>query len=149
MLRIILQSFYNSSGNTFIPGSYISALTYCTNVEALFEYLLTLIDTSSEVKKIRMALASVTRQTTEPLAEAALKVKALTSSLLFMMNPNSTLGEVDKMSNYAAQDSIYSFVTTKTRGFLQNLKRTANQMSKEINPAGTPRGCKQLDCLKP
>ena len=49
-----------------------------------------------------------------------------------MMNPNSTLGEVDKMSNYAAQDSIYSFVTTKTRGFLQNWKRTANQMSKEI-----------------
>ena len=116
----------------YIPGSYISALTYCTNIEPLFKYLLTLIDTSSEVKKIRIALASVKREPNEPLAEASLKVKALTSSLLFMMNPNSTLADVDKRSNYAAQDSIYSFVTAKTRGFLQNWKRTANQMSKEI-----------------
>ena len=49
-----------------------------------------------------------------------------------MMNPNSTLANVDKRSNYAAQDSIYSFLTAKTQGFLQNWKRTANQMSKEI-----------------
>ena len=116
----------------YIASSYISALTYCTNVEQLFDYLLTLIDTSSEIKKIRLALSTVSRGPKEPLAEAALKVKALTSSLLFMMNPNSTLEEVDKRSNFAAQDSIYSFVTTKTRALLQNWKRTANQMSKEI-----------------
>ena len=117
----------------YIASSYISALTYCTNVEQLFDYLLTLIDTSSEIKKIRLALSSVSRQPKEPLAEASLKVKALTSSLLFMMNPNSTLAEVDKRSNYAAQDSIYSFVSSKTRALLQNWKRTANQMSKEIS----------------
>ena len=117
----------------YIASSYISALTYCTNVEQLFDYLLTLIDTSSEIKKIRLALSSVSRAPKEPLAEASLKVKALTSSLLFMMNPNSTLAEVDKRSNYAAQDSIYSFVTAKTRALLQNWKRTANQMSKEIS----------------
>jgi uncharacterized membrane protein YgcG len=116
----------------YIASSYISALTYCTNVEQLFDYLLTLIDTSSEIKKIRLALSSVSRQPKEPLAEATLKVKALTSSLLFMMNPSSTLTEVDKRSNYAAQDSIYSFVSPKTRALLQNWKRTANQMSKEI-----------------
>ena len=116
----------------YIASSYISALTYCTNVEQLFDYLLTLIDTSSEIKKIRLALSSVSRGPKEPLAESALKVKALTSSLLFMMNPNSTLEEVDKRSNFAAQDSIYSFVTQKTRALLQNWKRTANQMSKEI-----------------
>lgn len=117
----------------YIAGSYISALTYGTNTEQLFDYLLTLIDTSSEIKKIRLALANVTRQPKEPLAEAVLKMKALTSSLLFMMNPNSTLAEVDKRSNYAAQDSIYSFVSSKTRALLQNWKRTANQMSKEIS----------------
>ena len=116
----------------YIPNSYLSALTYNRNVEALFQYLLALVDTSSEVKKVRIALSSVTRQIKEPLSEATMRVKALTNSLLYMMNPNNTVEEVNKRSDYAAQDSIYSFVTNKTKNLLMQWKRSANQMQKKI-----------------
>ena len=130
-----------------LSASYISALTYSMDTEALFEYLLSLVDTSTEVKKIRDALAAVIRKQTDPIATPVLKVKSLTTSLLFMLKPNEDLADVDRRSTRAAQDSIFSFVNDATKEELSRWKRRANEMGKTVSLNDFMEACNAIELL--
>ena len=98
-----------------LTSSYISALTYSQDGVALFTYLLSLVDTSSEVTKIRLALAAIERKQNEPISVSALKVKAMTTSLLFLLQPSAELASIDRRSTRAAQDAIFCLVSEPTK----------------------------------
>ena len=115
-----------------LESSYISALTYSQDGVALFTYLLSLVDTSSEVTKIRLALAAIERKQNEPISVSALKVKAMTTSLLFLLQPNAELASIDRRSTRAAQDAIFCLVSEPTRIALTNWKRRTNEMDKKV-----------------
>ena len=59
----------------YLPNSYQPALTYSQNLNDLFEFLLSLVDTNSEITKIRNALSKVVRKCDEPASFSVLKVK--------------------------------------------------------------------------
>ena len=80
-----------------LPAHYTSAMSFSMSTNALFQHLVSLIDTSSEVKKVRKALSEVTRKPGDILADPVLKTKALTATLLWMMNPAETMDVVARL----------------------------------------------------
>ena len=117
----------------YLPESYVSSLTYSNDTEQLFTYLISLVNTTHEVSKIREALGQIERKTDESLANAVLKVKSLTNSLLFMLNPSATLEDVDRRSSIQAVDSIFSLVNQQTADHLKGWKRRANEMNRKMS----------------
>ena len=96
----------------------------------LFEFLLSLVDTQTEITKIRIAIGKIVRKQDEPVSFVVLKLKSLTSSLLFMIEPTATLNQVSKRSSRAAIDGLYSLVADEARAQLTSWKRRCNEMAK-------------------
>ena len=114
----------------YLKNSYQPALTYSRNLNELFEFLLSLVDTQTEITKIRTAIAKIVRKQEEPVSFSVLKLKSLTSSLLFMIEPTATLNQVSKRSSRAAIDGLYSLVSDRARVQLTSWKRRCNEMAK-------------------
>ena len=114
----------------YLKNSYQPALTYSRNLNELFEFLLSLVDTQTEITKIRTAIAKIVRKQDEPVSFSVLKLKSLTSSLMFMIEPTATLFEVSKRSSRAAIDGLYSLVSDAARVQLTSWKRRCNEMAK-------------------
>ena len=114
----------------YIKNSYQPALTYSRNLNELFTFLLSLVDTNSEITKIRNAISKITRKQEEPASFSVLKLKSLTSSLLFMMDPTATVQNVSQRSSRAAIDGLYSLITDEARLQLTSWKRRCNEMAK-------------------
>ena len=118
--------------NTYLPEAYISALTFSTDVDQLFTYLISLVNTSHEVEKIRNALASIERKPNDPLTGPILKTKALTVSLLYMLQPASDEEDVSRRANIAAGDAIFSLINSKAGAQLRAYKRRAVEIGKRL-----------------
>ena len=114
----------------YLKNSYQPALTYSRNLNELFEFLLSLVDTQTEITKIRTAIGKIVRKQDEPVSFVVLKLKSLTSSLLFMIEPTATLNQVSKRSSHAAIDGLYSLVLDEARAQLTSWKRRCNEMAK-------------------
>ena len=117
----------------YIKNSYQPALTYSRNLNELFSFLLSLVDTNSEITKIRCAISKITRKQEEPVSFAVLKLKSLTSSLLFMMDPTATVQNVSQRASRAAIDGLYSLITDEARLQLTSWKRRCNEMAKSCS----------------
>ena len=83
----------------YIENSYQAALTYSRNLNELFEFLLSLVDTETEITKLRNAISKITRKQEDPVSFSVLKMKSLTTSLLFMIDPTAQLSEVTKRAS--------------------------------------------------
>ena len=88
------------------------------------------MDTQTEITKIRTAIAKIVRKQEEPVSFSVLKLKSLTSSLLFMIEPTANLNQVSKRSSRAAIDGLYSLVSDAARVQLTSWKRRCNEMAK-------------------
>ena len=76
---------------------------------------------------MRVSLSTASREPLEALNETALRVKCLTTSLLYMVNPSMSEDDVKKRSNWVAQDSVLSFVS-----HLIKWKQSANQLATPV-----------------
>lgn len=118
--------------NAYLPEAYISALTFSSDVDQLFTYLISLVNTSHEVEKIRTALAAIERKPNDPLTGPILKTKALTVSLLYMLQPASNEEDVSRRANIAASDAIFSLINAKAGAQLRAYKRRAVEIGKTL-----------------
>ena len=98
-----------------LPDYYTSAMSFSMSTNALFNHLVSLIDTSSQVKLVRKELSQVSRKPGESIASVALKVKSLTASLLWMLEPSAEMSKISRKSDKASVRSIPSFLEQKTR----------------------------------
>ena len=99
----------------YIENSYQAALTYSRNLNELFEFLLSLVDTETEISKLRSAISKITRKQEDPVSFSVLKMKSLTTSLLFMIDPNAPLSEVTKRASRAAVDALYTLISEEAK----------------------------------
>ena len=118
--------------NKYLPEAYISALTFSNDVDQLFTYLISLVNTSHEVEKIRSALAAIERKPNDALTGPILKTKALTVSLLYMLQPASNEDDVSRRANIAAGDAIFSLINPKAGAQLRAYKRRAVEIGKRL-----------------
>lgn len=111
-----------------LPAHYTSAMSFSLSTNALFQHLVSLIDTSSEVKKVRKALSEVSRKPGEILADPVLKTKALTATLLWMMDPSEAMNVVTRKAEKAGIRAIFCLLEDKTKQQLSVWKRRQNEM---------------------
>ena len=112
----------------YLPAHYTSAMSFSMSTNALFQHLVSLIDTSSEVKKVRKALSEVSRKPGDILADPVLKTKALTATLLWMMNPTESMNIVTRKAEKAGIRAIFCLLEAKTKQQLSVWKRRQNEM---------------------
>ena len=124
-----------------MPEAFIAAQTYSTDTSQLFSYLLNLIDTTAEISKCRVALKNIVRKSEENISIVILKVKAITTSLYFLVSPHASLESITRKSNKAAIEAIYSLISDSTKIALTKWKRRANELDKETSLA------EHLECV--
>ena len=99
----------------YLKDHYTSAMSFSMSTNSLFNHLVSLIDTSSQIKMVRKELANVKRKPGDALAQAVLKVKSLTASLLWMLSPTDDIIKVTRKADKAAIRCIGSLLEDKTR----------------------------------
>ena len=114
----------------YIENSYQAALTYSRNLNELFEFLLSLVDTETEITKLRNAISKIQRKQEDPVSFAVLKMKSLTTSLLFMIDPSASLAEVTKRASRASIDALYTIISEEAKTHLTAWKRKCNEMGR-------------------
>ena len=124
-----------------MPEAFIAAQTYSTDTSQLFSYLLNLIDTTAEIEKCRVALKNIIRKSEENISIVILKVKAITTSLYFLVSPHATLESITRKSNKAAIEAIYSLISDATKAAQTKWKRRANELDKDTSLA------EHLECV--
>ena len=77
---------------------------------------------------MRKALSEVTRRPGDILADPVLKTKALTATLLWMINPAETMNVVTRKAEKAGIRAIFCLLEVKTKQQLSVWKRTQNEM---------------------
>ena len=90
---------------TYIPTGYQSALVYSKHLAGLFEYIISLVSSDSEVVKVRKALSNVRRKPGENLNEVVLKVQALSYMLYTMLQPSKEDTLIQKRASRTAMDT--------------------------------------------
>ena len=118
-----------------LPESFLAAQTYATDTSQLFNYLLNLIDTTGEISKCRTALKNITRKTDDSISIVILKVKAITTSLYFLVSPNASLDSITRKADKSAIEAIYSLVSDSTKNALVKWKRRATELDKQTSLA--------------
>ena len=78
---------------------------------SLFDYIISLISSDSEVAKVRQSLANVRQQPGDSLNEVVLKVQALTYMLYSMLSPNKEGSLVQKRASNTALDALLSLMS--------------------------------------
>ena len=106
-----------------LPESFLAAQTYATDTSQLFNYLLNLIDTTGEISKCRTALKNITRKTDDSISIVILKIKAITTSLYFLVSPHASLDSITRKADKSAIEAIYSLVSDSTKNALVKWKR--------------------------
>ena len=91
---------------------------------------MSLVDTETEITKLRNAISKITRKQEDPVSFAVLKIKSLTTSLLFMIDPTAQLSEVTKRASRAAVDALYTLISEEAKTHLTSWKRRCNEMGK-------------------
>ena len=118
-----------------LPESFLAAQTYATDTSQLFNYLLNLIDTTGEIAKCRTALKNITRKTDDSISIVILKVKAITTSLYFLVSPHATLDSITRKADKSSIEAIYSLVSDSTKNALVKWKRRATELDKHTTLA--------------
>ena len=113
-----------------LPESFLAAQTYAKDTSALFNYLLNLIDTTGEIGKCRVALKNVTRKVSDPISVVILKVKAITTSLYFLVSPHGSLDSITRKADKSSIEAIYSLVSEATKSALVKWKRRAVELDR-------------------
>ena len=113
-----------------LPESFLAAQTYAQDTGALFNYLLNLIDTTGEIAKCRTALKNITRKVNDSISLVVLKIKAITTSLYFLVSPHGTLDSITRKADKSAIEAIYSLVSDSTKNALVKWKRRAVELDK-------------------
>ena len=118
-----------------LPESFLAAQTYATDTSQLFNYLLNLIDTTGEISKCRTALKNITRKTDDSISIVILKIKAITTSLYFLVSPHASLDSITRKADKSAIEAIYSLVSDSTKNALVKWKRRATELDKQTTLA--------------
>ena len=113
-----------------LPESFLAAQTYAQDTGALFNYLLNLIDTTGEIGKCRTALKNVTRKVNDPISVVVLKIKAITTSLYFLVSPHGSLDSITRKADKSSIEAIYSLVSDSTKSALVKWKRRAVELDR-------------------
>ena len=131
-----------------LAAHYSSAMSFAMSTDSLFQYLVSLIDTSSEIRKVRKCLQEINRHPGQALTDPVLKVKSLTATLLWMLKPNESLETVQKKSDKAAIKSIFQLVDSKARTLLSQWKRRQNDMEAETSLNELIEAANNIELLK-
>ena len=131
-----------------LPAHYSSAMSFAMSPDSLFQYLVSLIDTSSEIRKVRKCLQQIKRQPGDILTDPVLKVKSLTATLLWMLKPNENLETVQRKSDKAAIKSIFQLVEGKARTLLSQWKRRQQDMEVDTSLNELIEAANNIELLK-
>ena len=116
----------------YLPNSHQAALTYSRDGNALFDFLLSIVDTSQEIAKIRAAILKISRKPEDPISLPVLKMKSLMTSLFFMLDPESTMTNVTKRAERAAIDCFYCLISPECKTWVHSWKRRCQEMNKQV-----------------
>ena len=116
----------------FKPASLLTARSFSDSANELIQFLISLVNTPSEVQKVREALKKISREPTTELIDSVLKVKSLTSTLLLLNNPKSDRQRIDKRSTTAALDCIFDMVNIQVQEGLRIFKQRATETEREV-----------------
>ena len=131
-----------------LTAHYSSAMSFAMSPDSLFHYLVSLIDTSSEIRKVRKCLQQIKREPGDMLTDPVLKVKSLTATLLWMLKPNENLETIQRKSDKAAIKSIFQLVENKSRTLLSQWKRRQQDMEVETSLNELIEAANNIELLK-
>ena len=112
---------------TYLPTGYQSALVYSKHMSGLFEYIISLISSDSEVMKVRQALSNVRRKPGDSLNEVVLKVQALSYMLYTMLSPSKEDSLIQRRASHTAMDAILSLLSPR---LLKNTRLSGSKIMK-------------------
>ena len=116
----------------FKPASLLTARTFSDSANEIIQFLISLVNTPSEVQKVREALKKISREPSTELIDSILKVKSLTSTLLLLNNPKSDRQRIDKRSTTAALDAIFDLVNNQVQEGLRMFKQRATETERDV-----------------
>ena len=117
----------------YIPTGYQSALVYSKSMSSLFDYIISLISSDSEVAKVRQALSNVRRKPGESLNEVVLKVQALTYMLYTMLSPTKEDSLIQKRASNTALDALLSLMSSPAVEKYKIVRLKNNEMGRSIS----------------
>ena len=133
---------------TYIPTGYQSALVYSKHLAGLFEYIISLVSSDSEVVKVRKALSNVRRKPGENLNEVVLKVQALSYMLYTMLQPSKEDTLIQKRASRTAMDSIFSLLSPPALEKYKSVKLKNNEMGHKMNLKEAISICNKIESVK-
>ena len=113
--------------------SFQTAKSFSRNANEILQFIISLVNTSSEISKVRSAIKEICRNETDELIDVILKLKSLTTSLLFLVNPKSNRTSVEKRSNSSAIDAIFDLINPTVLGHLRAFKQRISETSTELD----------------
>ena len=113
--------------------SFQTAKSFSRNANEILEFMISLVNTSSEISKVRSAIKEICRNETDELIDVVLKLKSLTTSLLFLVNPKSNRTSVEKRSTSSAVDAIFDLINPTVLGHLRAFKQRIAETSTELD----------------
>ena len=72
------------------------------------------------------------RSPTDELVDCVMKLKSLTTSLLFLVNPNAERTTIEKRADAVAKDSIFELVNENVLGALRIFKQRSVETEREL-----------------
>ena len=132
----------------YIPTGYQTALVYAKDLGGLFDYVLGLVSSDSEVVKVRRALSNVRRKPGDSLNETVLKVKALTYMLYTMLSPTKEDSLLQKRASRAAMDSIFSLLSPPALEKYKTIKLKNNEMGHTMDLQEAISICNKIESVK-
>ena len=133
---------------TYIPTGYQSALVYSKNLAGLFDYIISLVSSDSEVVKVRKALSNVRRKPGESLNEVVLKVQALSYMLYTMLSPSKEDTLIQKRASRTAMDSIFSLLSPPAVEKYKSIKLKNNEMGHKMNLKEAISICNKIESVR-
>ena len=112
--------------------SLLTARNFSRDLNEILNFTISLVNTSAEIEKVRNAIREVARSPTDELVDCVMKLKSLTTSLLFLVNPNAERTTIEKRADAVAKDSIFELVNENVLGALRLFKQRSVETEREL-----------------
>ena len=133
---------------TYLPTGYQSALVYSKHMAGLFEYIISLISSDSEVVKVRKALSNVRRKPGDSLNEVVLKVQALSYMLYTMLSPSKEDSLIQRRASHTAMDAIFSLLSPPAVEKYKTVRLKNNEMGHKMSLKEAISICNKIESVR-
>ena len=109
------------------PDCFQAAKTFSRSAQEILDFIISLVNTSAEISKVRIAIKEVYRGENQELIDVVLKIKSLTTTLLFLQNPKAERSTIEKRAVTASIDSIFELINPTVLSYLRSYRQRLSE----------------------